>query len=70
MADRNNLVTEERMESTTKATPTEKIVVQSHTWRRADKEAIADKKNVDKQRAEYLARRELAKAIDDAGTPP
>ncbi len=70
MADRSSLVTEESMESTRKATPNEKIVVQSHTWRRADKEAIADKQNVEKQRAEYRARRELAKAIDDAGERP
>jgi len=76
MANRSNPVTEEGMEDTQKATPNEKIVVQCHTWRHADMEAIADKRNVDKQRAEYLARRQLAKVIDDAraqsgkATPP
>ena len=58
------------MESTRKATPNEKIVVQSHTWRRADKDAIADKGNVEKQRAEYRERRILAKIVDDAGGRP
>lgn len=58
------------MESTNKATPNEKIVVQSHIWRRVDKEAIADRQNVEKQRAEYRERRILAKIVDDAGGQP
>lgn len=48
------------------ATDVEKIVWYAQVWRRADKEAIADRHNVRKQRAEYGARRRLREAVDIA----
>lgn len=50
------------------ASPDQKIVSQSLIWRELDKVAIANKKDVQKQRAEYHARRELARIVDDANT--
>lgn len=48
------------------ASPDQKIVNQCFIWRELDKVAIANKKDVYKQRAEYYARRELARIVDDA----
>lgn len=59
---------------TTPATPVEKIVNQAQAWRRVDKDAIAQKKNPDRklaakaQQAEYQARQQLRKVIDEADT--
>lgn len=50
------------------ATPDEKIVRHAHAWREADKEAIANKDS-EARRAEYAARQQLRKVIDEAGTP-
>jgi hypothetical protein len=49
------------------ATPDKKIADQARTWRRADQAAIADKRDVAKQRTEYRARQHLRRVIDDAG---
>lgn len=49
------------------ATPEKKIADQARTWRRADQDAIANKRDVDKQRKEYRARQHLRRVIDDAG---
>lgn len=43
-----------------------KIAKTALVWRRHDQVAIADKQNRDKQRAEYRARKNLRKAIDEA----
>lgn len=48
------------------ATDVEKISWYAQVWRQADKDAIADKRNVQKQRAEYRARRRLREAVDIA----
>ncbi len=48
------------------ATDVEKIAWYAQLWRQADKEAIADRRNVQKQRAEYRARGRLREAIDMA----
>lgn len=53
----------------TPAAPDEKIVHHAHAWRRFEKDAIANKQDRDKQRAEYRARQDLRKAIDEAGQP-
>jgi hypothetical protein len=50
------------------ATPDEKIVRHAHAWRQADKEAIANKDS-EARRAEYAARQQLRKVIDEAGQP-
>lgn len=44
-----------------------KIATTAKVWRRHDEVAIADKRDPDKQRAEYRARQHLRKVIDDAG---
>lgn len=49
------------------ATPEKKIAVQARTWRTFDQAAIANKSDPQKQRAEYRARQELRRVIDDAG---
>jgi hypothetical protein len=49
------------------ATPDKKIADQARTWRGLDKEAIADKRDVEKQRREFRARQHLRRVIDDAG---
>ena len=49
------------------ATPDKKIADQARTWRGLDKEAIADKRDVGKQRREFRARQCLRRVIDDAG---
>lgn len=48
------------------ATDIEKIAWYAQVWRQADKDAIADKRNVQKQRAKYRARRRLREAVDIA----
>lgn len=42
------------------------ICRQAVIWRQADKAAIANKGDVDKQRAEYRARQDLRRAVDIA----
>jgi hypothetical protein len=49
------------------ATVGQKIEWFARIWRQADRDAIADKDNAQKQQAEYWARQELRKIIDDAG---
>lgn len=53
----------------TPAAPDEKIVHYAQAWRRVDKDAIAHKRDREKERAEYRARQNLRKAIDEAGQP-
>lgn len=57
-------------EAKPKHTPEQKIVSTAMDWRRRDKDAIVDKGNGQKQRAEYAARKELRKVIDQAGVQP
>lgn len=56
-------------QETGQATPDKTIADQARTWRKLDKEAIADKRDTDKQRREYRARQRLRRAIDDVGPP-
>ena len=52
----------------TPATPAEKIVHHVvNVWRPADKEAVADKGDLGKQRAQYRAIQNLRKLADEAG---
>lgn len=48
-------------------TPDQKIATTARVWRRHDQVAIANKQDRDKQRAEYRARRDLRKVVDEAG---
>jgi hypothetical protein len=65
-----NLRHENMSEQIRPATTEEKIAYHArHIWRPADKEAIADKGNPEKQRAEYWARQQLRKVCDEAGEP-
>lgn len=48
------------------STDVEKIAWFAQVWRQADKDAIADKSDVQKQRTEYRARRRLREAVDIA----
>lgn len=50
-----------------RGTPDEKIANTARAWRRRDLAAIGNKQDSDKQRAEYAARKDLRKVIDDAG---
>jgi len=50
----------------TGATADEKIAWCARVWRQADKEAIADRDDEQKRRAEYWARSALRQAIDMA----
>ena len=50
----------------TNASPDEKIAWWARVWRQADKEAIADRDDEQKKRAEYWARQALRQAIDMA----
>ena len=45
----------------------DKISLTARTWRAIDKDAIANKQDHRKQQAEYLARQQLRKVVDDAG---
>lgn len=55
-------------QETKKATADEKIAHVAKTiWRPADKAAIADKSNPEKQREEYRARKQLREVIDTVG---
>ena len=53
-----------------RGTPDQKIASTAKVWRQRDEVAIADKQDSDKQRAEYAARKDLRKVIDDAGGHP
>lgn len=48
----------------------EKIAWLARVWRQADRDAIADKDSVAKQRAEYWARQLLRQAVDAAAPYP
>lgn len=48
----------------------EKVAWLARIWRQADQAAIADKGNVQKQRAEYWARQLLRQAVDAAAPHP
>lgn len=50
-----------------KASPIERLVHCANKWRQKDKESIADKGDDEKRRAEYFERKNLRKAIDEAG---
>lgn len=50
-----------------RGTPDEKIVSTAKAWRHRERVAIANKQDSDKQRAEYAARKDLRKVIDEAG---
>lgn len=50
------------------ATPDEKIAHAAKVWRPLDKDAIANKCDRTR-RAEYHARQQLRRVIDDAGQP-
>jgi hypothetical protein len=54
-------------QETKQATPEERIAHQAQTWRSIDKEAVANKQDRFKQRAEYRARQQLREVIDTAG---
>ena len=43
------------------------IVVAAHIWRASDKEAFGTKSDSPKRAAEYRARQELRKVVDEAG---
>lgn len=53
-----------------RGTPDEKIASKAKVWRQRDRVAIANKQDSDKQRAEYAARKDLRKVIDEAGALP
>lgn len=48
-------------------TPDEKIASEAKAWRQRDRIAVAHGKDRNKQRAEYAARKNLRKVIDEAG---
>ena len=50
----------------TTSTADEKIAWFAQVWRQADKDAIADRNNDQKKRAEFWARQALRQAIDMA----
>jgi hypothetical protein len=50
-----------------RGTPDEKIASTAKAWRQRDQVAIANKQDSEKQRAEYAARKDLRKVIDEAG---
>ena len=52
--------------ATTTPIDDEKIAWFARVWRRADKDAIADRDDEQKKRAEYWARQALLQAIDMA----
>lgn len=45
----------------------DKIALQARTWRAIDRDAIANKEDRRKQQAEYMARQQLRKVVDEAG---
>lgn len=51
-------------QETNQATPQEQIAHFAETWRQLDREACADKRSRDKQRAEYRARQQLREVVD------
>lgn len=54
-------------QKSSRGTPAEKIASKAKVWRQRDQVAIANKQDSDKQRAEYAARKDLRKVIDEAG---
>lgn len=50
-----------------RVTPEQKIVSTAQDWRRRDRVAVKNKGDDAKQRAEYRARQDLRKVIDEAG---
>lgn len=52
------------------ASTDEKVAWLARVWRQADRDAIADKDSVTKQRAEYWARQLLRQAVDTAAPHP
>jgi hypothetical protein len=50
-----------------RGTPEQKIASTAKAWRQRDQVAIANKQDPAKQRAEYAARKDLRKVIDEAG---
>jgi hypothetical protein len=50
-----------------RGTPEQKIANKAKAWRQRDQVAIANKQDVEIQRAEYAARKDLRKVIDEAG---
>ena len=56
-------------QETGQAIPDKTIADSARTWRTLDKEAVADKRDRDKQRREYRARQHLRRVIDDVGLP-
>ena len=56
------------MEKTSnRGTPEQKIASTAKAWRQRDQVAIANKQDPEVQRAEYAARKDLRKVIDEAG---
>lgn len=66
---RNSTREEPMPQESKKGTPDEKIASTAKDWRRVEKQAIADKRNPELQRAEYQLRKQLRKTIDEAGHP-
>jgi hypothetical protein len=54
------------MEKSKKGTPDQKIASKARVWRQHDQVAIADKRDQVKQDAEWQARQDLRKTIDEA----
>lgn len=54
-------------EKISRVTPEQKIVTTAQVWRRHDRVAINNKQDDAKQRAEYRARMDLRKVIDEVG---
>lgn len=53
-----------------KGTPDQKIASKAKVWRYREKVAIANKADVDKQKAEYRALQQLRETIDNCGSEP
>lgn len=54
------------MEESKKGTPDQQIAHKAKVWHQHDQQAIADKADRKKQSAEWAARQELRRTIDDA----
>jgi hypothetical protein len=50
-----------------KCTQDQRIASTAKVWRQRDQIAIANKADVNKQRAEFRARQDLRKVVDEAG---
>lgn len=53
--------------NSSRGTPEQKIASTAKVWRQRDQVAIANKQDPATQRAEYAARKDLRKVIDEAG---